>query len=226
MLSPTNLELTHLIIFGAYAVQALELIFFPVPSELTTYWILRQHRQENSTGLISRVMNRASLAALTAGTLVSVGTFLLPLGLILIPEIYQQLMPIPHLHTRIAALAANCAIILGSCLTVIAVLQFYAMNSPSRSLITSGVFGFCRNPISVGLMAMVAGFFLAFPSWIGLIGTGVYMLNTHVRVRMEEHYLEQQFGPDYRRYKRWTGRYFPVSGVRISHGNLFQDRRK
>ncbi|HKJ67850.1 MAG TPA: isoprenylcysteine carboxylmethyltransferase family protein [bacterium] len=226
MLSTTNLELTHLIIFGAYAVQALELLLFPVQSEFTTYGILRRHRQENSVGLISQMMNRALLAALAAGTIISVGTFLLPLGLILVPEMYQQLVPIPHLHTPIAALAANCAIILGSCLTGIAVLQFHAMNSPRRSLITSGVFGFCRNPISVGLMAMVAGFFLAFPSWIGLFGTGVYMLNTHVRIRMEEHFLEQHFGAEYHRYKRYTGRYLPVTAGRISDGNLFQDSRE
>lgn len=217
MITPTNWELPHIIILGAYGLQSLELMFLPVPSEFTTHEILRRHRNEPNRGLISQLMKRALLAVLGVGTVVSVGTFLLPLAIILVPEIYPILMPIPQLQTRITEIAAMIGIISGSSFTLLAVLQMYAADSPSRPLITSGVFWFCRNPISLGLILVVAGFFLTFPSWIGLIGTGGYMLNTHVRVRLEEQSLEQYYGSEYRRYKMRVGRYFPARIVRISN---------
>ncbi len=172
MITTTHWELTHFIILGAYAVQSLELLFLPVQSEFTTSGMLRRHREEPRRDLISQLLKRVLLVTMGVGTIISVGTFLLPLAILLAPEVYPLLMPVPQLQTRIAALAAMVGIISGSFFTLLAVLQMYAANSSPRPLITSGVFRFCRNPISLGLMLVVTGFLLAFPSWVGLAGTG------------------------------------------------------
>jgi len=76
-------------------------------------------------------------------------------------------------------------------------------------LYTSGIYGCVRNPITVGLALIYAGFFLALPSAAMLIGLIFFLLNSAYRIKMEEVYLQRAFGEEYVRYKRRVGKYLP-----------------
>jgi protein-S-isoprenylcysteine O-methyltransferase Ste14 len=54
-----------------------------------------------------------------------------------------------------------------------------------------------------------AGFFFYLPPVVTGIGFALFMLNSQVRIRMEETYLERTFGDRYRHYRKITGKYFP-----------------
>ena len=81
--------------------------------------------------------------------------------------------------------------------------------SPSRALVTSGVYRWTRNPIYLGDLAFVAGLAVAVSSAWYLVATLLLFVLLHYGVvRREERYLSQRFGSDYddyrRRVRRWV----------------------
>lgn len=74
-------------------------------------------------------------------------------------------------------------------------------------LITSGVFGFSRNPIYVAFAMILTGQFLIFPNWILLIylAAGIWLF--HRQVLREEEYLKQHYGREYLEYTNRVRRY-------------------
>lgn len=79
---------------------------------------------------------------------------------------------------------------------------------PSTALVTTGIFGYVRNPMYVGLALLVAGIGIAFASDWTLVMLVPQMLIIHFGVvRREERYLEEKFGDDYRRFKAQVPRY-------------------
>jgi len=76
-------------------------------------------------------------------------------------------------------------------------------------LLFSGIYRYARNPITLGLAAIFAGFVFARPSAVMLIGFSVFLLNSNYRVKMEEVYLARTFGDKYAQYMDHAGRYFP-----------------
>jgi protein-S-isoprenylcysteine O-methyltransferase Ste14 len=105
-------------------------------------------------------------------------------------------------------------LVAGNVLTFVAVfalrsqVTFHEFGETTR-LYTSGIYGWSRNPITVGLILIYAGFFLALPSAAMLIGFSFFLLNSAYRIRMEEIYLQRTFGEEYMRYKRQVGKYLP-----------------
>ena len=70
---------------------------------------------------------------------------------------------------------------------------------PSEALVTTGVYGFSRNPIYVGYTLVVLGFSLLARTWWGLILTpACVFIATRVIIRAEETYLLTRFGEQYR----------------------------
>ncbi len=74
-------------------------------------------------------------------------------------------------------------------------------------LVTSGVFALTRNPIYVAFGFVLLGEFLIFPSWIMLIyliaGIGLF----HRQVLLEETFLSEHYGEEYRAYCARVRRY-------------------
>ena len=54
---------------------------------------------------------------------------------------------------------------------------------------------------------MFAGFWLAMPSVLFVLGIAVYMTHMHFKVRLEEDYLCNRFGSDFVHYRDNTPRY-------------------
>lgn len=105
-------------------------------------------------------------------------------------------------------------IIIGLGLVMAAVNEFNGQGerlrpqTPSRALLTKGVYKFSRNPIYLGMMVFGAGFGVATSNaWI-IATTAIASAIIHVFViRPEEAYLAAKFGAEYeefrKRVRRW-----------------------
>jgi protein-S-isoprenylcysteine O-methyltransferase Ste14 len=81
----------------------------------------------------------------------------------------------------------------------------------ASTLVTSGVYGWTRNPMYLGLALLLAGFAIKLGSLTALAGPLLFVaVIQRVQIRPEEHALHMRFGQDYERYRqrvnRWLGR--------------------
>jgi len=88
---------------------------------------------------------------------------------------------------------------------------------PPRRLVVVGLYRHVRNPMYVGVLALVAGWALLFASWWIAAYGAMVAAGFHVRVvRFEEPWLAAQFGEAWRRYRadvrRWVPRIVPWTG--------------
>ena len=81
--------------------------------------------------------------------------------------------------------------------------------SEETALVRHGLFSVSRNPIYIGILAVVGGFFLMAPNVLsfGLAVTAI--VGIPVQVRLEEEYLRSKHGDAFREYqatvRRWVG---------------------
>jgi protein-S-isoprenylcysteine O-methyltransferase Ste14 len=81
-------------------------------------------------------------------------------------------------------------------------------NQPVRALVTTGIHGWSRNPIYVGMFLLYAGIGIAARSeWSLVLALPLFVILRYGVVAREEAYLERRFGEPYRDYKarvrRW-----------------------
>ena len=81
-------------------------------------------------------------------------------------------------------------------------------NQPTRVLVTTGIHGWTRNPIYLGMFLIYIGIGLAAQSpWVLMITVPLAITIRYGVVAREEVYLERRFGDAYRDYKarvhRW-----------------------
>jgi protein-S-isoprenylcysteine O-methyltransferase Ste14 len=81
-------------------------------------------------------------------------------------------------------------------------------NEPTRALVTSGVHGWTRNPIYLGMFLIYVGIGVAAEStWILFLALPLAFLIRYGVVAREEVYLERRFGDAYLDYKRRVRRW-------------------
>lgn len=81
-------------------------------------------------------------------------------------------------------------------------------NRPVRALVTTGIHGWSRNPIYVGMFLLYAGIGVAARSpWILVLMLPVAITMRYGVVAREEAYLESRFGDAYRHYKAHVRRW-------------------
>jgi protein-S-isoprenylcysteine O-methyltransferase Ste14 len=81
-------------------------------------------------------------------------------------------------------------------------------NEPTRALVTTGIHGWSRNPIYVGLFLVYGGIAIAMHSpWALILAVPLAVTIRYGVIAREETYLEERFGDAYRGYKsrvrRW-----------------------
>ena len=85
-------------------------------------------------------------------------------------------------------------------------------NVGAPSLVTSGPFGYVRNPLYIGNMIMYVGAAIIANVWIPFLILGVlfyFAFQYYFIVRLEEGKLEELFKEEYREYKQSVARFIP-----------------
>ena len=79
---------------------------------------------------------------------------------------------------------------------------------PTRALVTTGIHGWSRNPIYLGMFLVYGGIGIAVRSpWILILALPLAVTIHHGVVAREEEYLERRFGDTYRDYKAHVRRW-------------------
>jgi protein-S-isoprenylcysteine O-methyltransferase Ste14 len=142
------------------------------------------------------------------------------LAALLLGSISDHLLPLPFPIQRISpahwisAIGAAFMILIGLALAVAGIRNFarsatpVPTNQPVRALVTSGIHGWSRNPIYLGMFLLYIGIGLVVRSpWILLLTLPLAITIRYGVVAREEAYLERRFGDAYRDYKarvrRW-----------------------
>ena len=210
--------LSKFFLLATYGIQLAQIFLFRVPSAGSTFEMLSKVRKSGGqsrhhpAGQI--LESRLKVAMMITATVLVVLVFFLPLLAECFPDFadyFGLLTPKPRAGLRLASIFL---FFVGNLVSVIAVgtlkkrVTFHAFGE-TRTLYTGGIYRFVRNPISVGSAAIYAGFFFYLPSVAMGVGVALFMLNSELRIRMEETYLERTFGDRYRNYRKTTPKYFP-----------------
>jgi len=111
---------------------------------------------------------------------------------------------------KIGVLMAVC----GGIIITLALLQLNKNLSPfptpkeSASLLQNGLFKYMRHPIYTGIILLFTGYSVSQNSVYKLLISVFLVLLFYLKSNYEEQRLEQKF-PDYKQYKKKTGRFFP-----------------
>lgn len=79
----------------------------------------------------------------------------------------------------------------------------------TSNLMTDGPYKICRNPMLLGVFIYYIGVLIYLQTWQALLIFAIYVLIMMVQVSKEEKRLEQDFGEEYRAYKKRTKKLIP-----------------
>lgn len=83
----------------------------------------------------------------------------------------------------------------------------------SPGLVTNGFYRFCRNPIFVAILVVLAGYTMLLPTRLSLALLVGAFIGIRQQVLTEEAYLLRTYGDAYRGYARRVGRFVPGIGI-------------
>lgn len=129
----------------------------------------------------------------------------------------DRLLPLPLVLPEIALIRWSVGaglILVGLAIAAAGVRNFsraatpVPSNQPVRALVTTGLHGWSRNPIYVGMFLAYAGIGMAARSpWVLILALPLVIVLRYRVVAREETYLERRFGDAYRQYqahvRRW-----------------------
>jgi protein-S-isoprenylcysteine O-methyltransferase Ste14 len=156
------------------------------------------------------VISRDTAGVIARPPLLFLGALLLGLGADrLLPRVF--VVPGSDLVLRTVG---GCLILIGIALAVAGIRNFaraatpVPTNQPTRALVTTGVHGWTRNPIYLGLFLVYGGIGVAAHStWVLVLTLPLAIVIRYGVVAREEAYLERRFGDAYLDYKRRVGRW-------------------
>ena len=202
------------LLLAAYLSLVLEMTVFAIPSEASTLQILAKS-EAAAGGSLARARAHHLLSKVLRyflPTAVGVLLFVLPLFVAIFPGLRDYVLcPV---DTGYLGLVVGLAmVVLGRLVTFTAVLQLRRRLHPgTHALQRHGIFRFSRNPILLGMYLFYLGNAVWLPSPLLWVGFLLYAGNMHRRVLMEEGYLSNRFGDDYRAYLAEVPRYVGLSG--------------
>jgi protein-S-isoprenylcysteine O-methyltransferase Ste14 len=129
----------------------------------------------------------------------------------------DRLLPLPLAYPELTSMgwaAGGALIAIGVAMMAAGIRNFsradtpVPSNRPVRALVTTGIHGWSRNPIYVGMCLVYAGIGIAARSpWILVLALPLLIILRYGVVAREEAYLERRFGDSYRDYKAHVRRW-------------------
>ena len=133
---------------------------------------------------------------------------------IFVSFLLNWLLPLPFDFPEVLVWIGYALVVIGLGLAASAVNQLMRAHTtldPHGSvtaIVTSGPYGFSRNPIYLGFVCLLIGFSFIFRNYWGLILAPVLMTSLYLLViQHEEVYLEKKFGEGYTSYKSQVRRW-------------------
>jgi protein-S-isoprenylcysteine O-methyltransferase Ste14 len=140
------------------------------------------------------------------------------LGTLLLGLAFDRLLPLPVRFSGSAWVhwTIGASLIVGGLALFAAGIRNFSRAStpvptiePTRVLVTTGIHGWTRNPIYVGMFLIYGGIGVAVPSpWMLILVVPLVLAVRYGVIAREEAYLETRFGDAYRSYKtrvrRWV----------------------
>ena len=126
---------------------------------------------------------------------------------------YHWLSPITWMNSSILMMIGIGLLILALIWVLVAQLQLgdswrIGIDEKTTSpLVRHGLFGVSRNPIFLGMIVMLVGLMLTLPTAITFLVTVLGIVLIHIQVRLEEPFLLEQYGDDYREYQKQVRRW-------------------
>ncbi|MFT6882455.1 MAG: protein-S-isoprenylcysteine O-methyltransferase Ste14 [Marinoscillum sp.] len=185
--------INYVVIF-IYLSFAIDLLIWPIPSEAST------------SSLISKERDLATFKSIKGMLLLlfSLIFYLFPLYLSMNQFIIAE-----------ALLSPTSVVLLGLSLAVLG--RFVSLkasqvlrNNHEVSMVSSSVFKWSRNPITLGMHITIFGLIICYNSFILYFGFILYAVNLHGKIKIEENYLADKFGKKYLRYMKKTPRYLCI----------------
>jgi Putative protein-S-isoprenylcysteine methyltransferase len=133
---------------------------------------------------------------------------------ILLAGHYSHFPLLPAGWARLRVPLATFLAVAGLLLLIAANLTFRRLGTtpnpyrPSTTVVSSGVFGFSRNPMYVAFLALVAAVAIGRDTAWGIVALVILFLVLHFGVvKREERYLSAKFGSAYDQYKQTVRRW-------------------
>jgi protein-S-isoprenylcysteine O-methyltransferase Ste14 len=196
----------------AYLLIIVELVFFPIPSEVSTVAILSRKKRSDypHRGKKQKLSQMVYLAYVVVSSIVVLCIFCIPIAWVFWSPIDQWLLPLKIGNSFLFKLLGLIAIAAGSFISFWAVIELHAFigTNPTRNrLKTNGIYSGSRNPITLGNSIIYIGFVFTVPTWVMIVGFIIYCFHIDHKIKMEEKNLESKFGSTFRDYKKKVGRY-------------------
>lgn len=128
-------------------------------------------------------------------------------------QFYGLLVPIPWLTLPALPMIGLALLVLALIWVLVAQVQMgdswrIGIDEKSDSaLIHKGLFGVSRNPIFLGMLVMLVGLLLILPTAATLAVTALGFVLIHIQVRLEETFLLEKYGGEYRMYQQHVRRW-------------------
>ena len=126
---------------------------------------------------------------------------------------YELLVPIYWMNSSFVVIVGVALLVLALVWVIVAQIQMgdswrIGIDEKSESpLIQNGLFVVSRNPIFFGMLIMLVGMLLVLPTAATLVVTVLGFVLIHVQVRLEESFLFEKYGENYRAYQERVGRW-------------------
>ncbi|MBU2949989.1 isoprenylcysteine carboxylmethyltransferase family protein [Tamlana agarivorans] len=179
-------------------------------------FVIRSILLKNKTGINPLTFNKTDDAHGFNGKVFTVITFmeLVVVGIYAFKiEWYKYLLPFWYIENEILSIIGWGFLIIS--LIIVWIAQSHMANSwrigidekNKTKLVTKGLFSFSRNPIFLGIMIANMGLFLVIPNAFTLLIISLSTISINTQIRLEEAFLEREFGNDYLEYvnkvRRW-----------------------
>jgi protein-S-isoprenylcysteine O-methyltransferase Ste14 len=125
--------------------------------------------------------------------------------------VFGQIAPLSHPIIRLAGVVA---LALAATLLIWAEVSIggsfrVALPNAKQPLVSRGIYGLIRNPMALSVDVLALGVLFLAPSCLTLVSLIFSVVSYEWKVRTEEDYLREAYGPEYEAYCSHTGKYLP-----------------